>query len=137
MKKNKTKAILIALAVIACCTLPAFAQEEVPLTQREWNIYYDYVERGDPSNYVQLANEHGITKEELDAITMKAFDYGLTEEEKGVYGYLTDTMAAMPHNSAGGISQEQILDAERNTCENFGITKKRLDDIEVRSMAYY
>ena len=114
----------------------AFAQEEVPLTQREWNIYYDYVERGNPANYVQLANEHGITKEELDAITLKAFDYGLTEEEKGIYGYLTDTMAAMPRNSTGGISQEQIEDAEQKTRENFGITKKRLDDIEVRSTAY-
>lgn len=133
--KNKTKAILIALSVFACCTLPAFAQQ-VP-TQREWNIYYDYVERGDPSNYAQIANEHGITKEELDAITMKAFDYGLTEEEKGIYDYLMDTMAAMPHNSTGGISQEQIQDAERQTCEKFGITKKRLDDIEVRTSAYY
>jgi len=115
----------------------AFAQEEIPLTDQEWSIYYDFVEKTGDVSFAEIAAACGITEQQLDAITMKAFDYGLTEEEKGIYDYFMDTMAAMPHNSAGGISQEQIRDAERQTWEKFGITKKRLDDIEVRTSAYY
>lgn len=66
---NKSLFFLFIAAALALTVQPACAQE--PPTKREWNIYYDYVEKfyganikdkeAIEKNYNQIAAQHGIT----------------------------------------------------------------------------
>lgn len=129
----------IAIAVLMLLVFAAVSSEaaENP-TEREWKIYYDYVERGyyasnaDPEvisrNFAMVASDNGVTEKELMAIINEVFKYGLTPEEKKIYNELEQARRDMPKGLTFNQKEEVLKEVARKLKITYGL----MEDIMVR-----
>lgn len=128
---------LTLLLLLAFSVNLAFAAEAP--TQKEWSIYYDYVEKvnGVDANsgpafeaaLKQVAESHAITMDELGAIEMKVMKYGLTPEEQKI----RDEISREAEKDGEDNYYRNLPQAVSNAAAKYGISQARAQELYDRA----
>jgi hypothetical protein len=132
--------ILTILAVFLFLNVFAYTAEEP--TQREWNIYYDFVEKSSflrsqnksAVNYTfeQIADDHGISLDELMRIVEKTEIYGLKPEEQKIVEELGNKLTALGNNATEAQKDAVYQEIGRK----YGLSLARVVDLTIRAVAW-
>jgi hypothetical protein len=136
---SKKILLVMAVAILIVAVNTAYSADEP--TQKEWQIYYSYVQQmhgfadTDSDTFVEnfdsFAKAYSITPQELSAILEKVDDYGLSIDEKKIFGELQEKLIALPDDA----TEEQKMAVFTEIEQNYNVSEDMLYDIIRRSLA--
>lgn len=130
---------IIVLVVLASLLLPIPAAYSQPVTEGERQIYYKTIDRisslpegSKEADFEraarEVAEENGLTFDEIDALGERVWESDLTEREWAILEDLDTRIGALP----SGYTKAESDRVYREVASKYGISVAVLDDIDMR-----